>query len=528
MAIEIGYSCTVSSRLFEEESVGVGIFEVLSGRSKKMRTLRELQAPAAPNTIGNLPPQHILLPLPLSPRPGPSSEERVNEMKCKDLWKLVKSEDEEPYRDALRIRLDRASLCLVCAKPARWFLVPTKNIDLVLTYEFYVSPSSSGVCMHSTTGFENIRNPTPRAIVSSTVGARNLTMWSINRDRLRKPVERENSAFMRLFAPKVNTVKTLNARPGRRKKWSLALLMTLSILLSWLVRHVLRSNRDLNAAVIFTYVPNRLLNPGLQFDEAQNRMVALEETVGHLQTSFSIHHDRLSRLEHINAGLSETIERLVNELLRRHSLDPVGRPDFALGSFGGRIYPQLTSPTYSESGFGWLRPVFGSRLKVHPPAIALDARNDIGSCWRSASSNGQLGIILADNIHITHVTIEHLPRALRTSDGLAPKRIMVWGLVDGPENIHKMKQNSDVTPLSLLKHVQDRAAPLISGGFDFIPLVFAIYDAESDEATQTFSVRDEVRDLDLDFDAVVFEFLDNWGESTTCVYRVRVHGSKKQ
>ncbi|KAI6027731.1 hypothetical protein PISMIDRAFT_115906, partial [Pisolithus microcarpus 441] len=138
------------------------------------------------------------------------------------------------------------------------------------------------------------------------------------------------------------------------------------------------------------------------------------------------------------------------------------------------------------------------------------------SCWLLGGNSGQLGVSLPRVVRISHVVVDHI-----VSDTLtAPRQMILWGLVDGRENLalfRALRANSLDIP-------EKRTFPAISGSFSFIPLSYFEYNTHASNLTQTFPVFPFVLDSGLDFGVVVLEILGNWGGMSTCLYRFRVYG----
>ncbi|EIW77778.1 hypothetical protein CONPUDRAFT_75576 [Coniophora puteana RWD-64-598 SS2] len=253
---------------------------------------------------------------------------------------------------------------------------------------------------------------------------------------------------------------------------------------------------------------SRMFNFAPRFD-------ALEDALENLEL-------RLSYLE-AHCISTSSVDRYVRQALDQHSLAYLGRKDYALESHGGRINYDLTSQPVRTSV--WHIPLLSSSQPTPSPEVAIDADNGLGSCWLLEATSGQLGITLARRIRVSHITLEHVPP--QVSDmRLAPRQLLIWGMVDDESAAHRIREASIKYPLSLTNRLQTKPSPLISASQFFVPLVLFEYDIHSDDLIQSFSVIDDFTLLDVAFETIVVDILDNYGGGETCLYRVRVHGEE--
>ena len=205
----------------------------------------------------------------------------------------------------------------------------------------------------------------------------------------------------------------------------------------------------------------------------------------------------------------------MDQAIARGLQDPVGYPDFALYVHGGRIIGDLT------------RTINGARLVPHTslqaPTLSILDDSRIGECWSISSNRAQLGIKLARNIFPTHITIDHIPKAIALNIGHAPRSLMVWASVDGPENrrlAENIRQARNITYPSSL----NRTSPLQKLHLDFIPIATFEYDIHATSHIQTVPIAPPIVDSKMWFGVIVVEILSNWGVDETCLYHVHVHG----
>jgi SUN domain-containing protein 1/2 len=218
---------------------------------------------------------------------------------------------------------------------------------------------------------------------------------------------------------------------------------------------------------------------------------------------------------------SEALEQIVQRALLRLSKDFLGRRDFALHSGGGRVVLGITSPTVPQQSWFTTR-VRAAAIHNNPDTAITDDLH-LPSCWRVSGQAGQLGISLSEPISVTHVTIDHLAVDMTSDIESAPRRLVLWGIIDGVDNAEKWQRHiarSSQLPLHSIK------GPAITNSYSYIPLKIFEYDIHAPSHIQTFEVTKDIRALGMDFGVVVLEILSNWGGSSTCLYRVRIHGDR--
>ncbi|KII91435.1 hypothetical protein PLICRDRAFT_104790 [Plicaturopsis crispa FD-325 SS-3] len=182
--------------------------------------------------------------------------------------------------------------------------------------------------------------------------------------------------------------------------------------------------------------------------------------------------------------------------------------DFALHQAGARPIPSLTSPTYLlpprttlSRILEALRGIDTQNSLINPPHTALDLDNTIGSCWAFSGSVGHLGISLEESVSISHVVIENIPAHLVSKRDFerSPKDMTLWGLLDS----HTL---GDLDEEDL-----DR----------FLRLAEFTFNASASRA-QRFPITPQY--AWLTFSTVVLRIDSNAGASSTCLYRVGIHG----
>ncbi|GBE90240.1 hypothetical protein SCP_1900890 [Sparassis crispa] len=190
----------------------------------------------------------------------------------------------------------------------------------------------------------------------------------------------------------------------------------------------------------------------------------------------------------------------------------IGGRDFALRADGAKFIPGLTTNNFLEKSSE-------ADIQRRIPDLAPTGENH-----RSfPGGEGQLGIVLVEPILIAQVTINRTQFSPAPSLECLPRDFILWGLIDGDDNVLKSRQNSTLVHRLFSRLPPTFSFPSSSVTESFSPLVYSRYDPRNGLA-QSFSIFDEVVLLELDFGVVVLQILNNWGGSSTCLHRVEVRG----
>ncbi|KAI6006110.1 hypothetical protein EDD15DRAFT_2127878, partial [Pisolithus albus] len=192
--------------------------------------------------------------------------------------------------------------------------------------------------------------------------------------------------------------------------------------------------------------------------------------------------------------------------------------DYALWRNGGIVLSSLTSSHTYES---WVSRLLGGTGSVY---TALEDDLQEGSCWRLPGRLGQIAIAFRDIVRVTHIMVDHIPVGLTNATESAPRKLLLWGMVDGKDNLVKYHSLRNSATGTLRELLTARTAPGLSRGMPFIPLVRFDYNIHATNHTQLFPILDSVAATGMDFGIVVLEILDNWGGELTCLYRVGIYG----
>ncbi|KAH9834084.1 uncharacterized protein C8Q71DRAFT_771031 [Rhodofomes roseus] len=213
----------------------------------------------------------------------------------------------------------------------------------------------------------------------------------------------------------------------------------------------------------------------------------------------------------LTPALRQAVEDIVMERIKAHVQAGRGQRDYALKAAGGRIAPDLT--TGCTGMFNW---------ECDAPNAAIDDDMRVGKCWNIHSVPAQLAIVLPEVILPSHVTVEHISKEIAPDIHVAPRNVTLWGIIDGKSNVARFEQLLRTDPS--LQVAADRRPP-IAKNHRYIPLSSFAYDIHAEEPMQTFAVAESIHSANITFAVFILEITDNWGGASTCLYRVRIHGT---
>ncbi|VDM15831.1 unnamed protein product [Hydatigera taeniaeformis] len=196
-----------------------------------------------------------------------------------------------------------------------------------------------------------------------------------------------------------------------------------------------------------------------------------------------------STTENIPAGVLAYIDSIFEAFMA----DGTGKADFALESAGGTVVSTRCTRTYTS--FKSAVSLFGITLAYwsRSPNEILQPSNHPGECWCFHGSTGQAIVRLAVPVHVTGVSLEHIPKALAHTGRIdsAPREFLIKALesdsAEDGEILGSFIYNEDGKPIQ------------------YFPVM-----ARSDGKPTLF---------------VELVITSNHGHPEyTCVYRLRVHG----
>lgn len=202
--------------------------------------------------------------------------------------------------------------------------------------------------------------------------------------------------------------------------------------------------------------------------------------------------------------------------------------NFAHFGDGARVLPEITSLTFGTRDNRWLYASSPARdfIDKNPPYIISDDQMGVGSCWEIEGSTGILGVLLSESIFISSISIDSIHPSLVsiTSHIRNPRSITLWGMLPNSSIIPPAAAEVRSAKQFLPNFVPGPRS-YIKGKDSFVPLLSAFYDAHGAVTNQHFELASDHWATCVAFQVIVVEILENWGGSTTCIYRLRVHGS---
>lgn len=202
--------------------------------------------------------------------------------------------------------------------------------------------------------------------------------------------------------------------------------------------------------------------------------------------------------EAAEAALESKIEKIVSsavlDAVETYSSDRIGRPDFALYSMGTRPLAWLSTEPLRRL-VDPLSRFLGIGVVGKPHRMALQPDMSVGQCWSFAGSSGHMTIELPRAIQVSHVSIDHIGRAVALDRSSAPRHFEIFGLLDAAEAVEP---------------------GIFLGSFEY---------ALSEGSVQTFALQPTSEA----FKYLSLRILSNWGHSEyTCLYRWRVHSDVEE
>ncbi|KAG5365823.1 hypothetical protein CJU89_0216 [Yarrowia sp. B02] len=148
---------------------------------------------------------------------------------------------------------------------------------------------------------------------------------------------------------------------------------------------------------------------------------------------------------------------------------------------------------------------------VRRPWVALIADMSGGSCWPFNGRRGQLAVKLAAKMTPTSFSLRHAVSSDDSFLGSAPRFFNIWIKVDDAKVREQINSPAEAYgPYNIPRSF------ILVGQYEFDP---------TENSNAFYPVPQNIRDLEIETEEAIFEFVDNWGhDKFTCVYQVGVHG----
>ncbi|KDR11726.1 Unc-84-like protein A [Zootermopsis nevadensis] len=134
-----------------------------------------------------------------------------------------------------------------------------------------------------------------------------------------------------------------------------------------------------------------------------------------------------------------SIQKKIEDEIAKYDADKLGMPDYALESSGGSIIATPDTKNYEQKIWVTVWGISLFQIETNHPRNIIQASIQPGKCWAFRGSRGNVVIKLAAVIHITAVTMEHIPSRISTTGNInsAPKAFAVFGLKhDSTDKFH--------------------------------------------------------------------------------------------
>jgi len=188
------------------------------------------------------------------------------------------------------------------------------------------------------------------------------------------------------------------------------------------------------------------------------------------------------------------VGEIVRKALTKYDADKTGLFDFALETAGGSIFATKCTETYQLSSAVMSVMGFPFWWETNSPRIILQPGAAPGQCWAFAGSHGTVVLRLSASIHVSGISVEHIPRLLSPDGNItsAPAKMSVYAVKD--------------------PHGLDLPTPLLNFTY-----------SSTGDPVQTFLLP---KPTPSRYDTVEISVHSNHGHPDyTCLYRIRVHGN---
>lgn len=234
-----------------------------------------------------------------------------------------------------------------------------------------------------------------------------------------------------------------------------------------------------------------------------------------------------------NAGSFTHDDRVALEKFTRiqAAYDSLNTVNFFEPGLGATVVPKLTSSTQKLPTRSWSQYLWSYHelilIPQFAPIEALTHLLDASSCWCAAPSadkkgKAQISIKTPLRFYPDTLVIEHIPTSGTLDISTAPKTFEVWAELESVEAVAQMRRK--------IAHFvgNDRSAECSDQGptDKFLCVYRGEYDIHFANPVQAFKLWYPIERLDLATDLISVRVTENWGGPWTCLYRLRMTGSR--
>ena len=203
--------------------------------------------------------------------------------------------------------------------------------------------------------------------------------------------------------------------------------------------------------------------------------------------------------------------------------------NFFSASGGARIDPRVTSPTATRTQKTWMAKAWANINPLgsakRPPIEALMKWDEASECWCGSPewTDGpvNIGVLTNHQIYPERLIIEHVP-ALSTLDvAAAPRIVEIWA------DAGSAKRATELTEiLNQRYHSGDLFNCSSQPKQEFVCIGKGEYDIHHHNHVQIIPITWLVEEVGLATNRMVIRVNANWGADHTCIYRLRMAGTK--
>jgi hypothetical protein len=215
--------------------------------------------------------------------------------------------------------------------------------------------------------------------------------------------------------------------------------------------------------------------------------------------------------------------------------DAINTVNFFDPGLGAIVVPKLTSSTQKPPPRTWRQYLWSYQdlilISQYPPSEALNPTTSASDCWCASPSidrkgKAQITIRTPLKFYPDTLVIEHIPTSGTLDISTAPKNFEVWAELASADAVKEMRRKIAY----FLGN--DRSAECGPAPTDrFLCMYRGEYDIRSGatphQHVQAFNLwYHPIERLDLQTDLITVRITENWGADWTCLYRLRMTGSR--